>query len=304
MPRPLRIEYEGARYHVLNRGDRREDIFLSDADRLAFLDTLSRACRKTGWQVHAYCLMKNHFHLVIETPQPNLVVGMKWLLGTYTQQFNRRRGHWGHLFGGRYKAQLVDGRSTGYLRSVCDYVHLNPVRAGMIAQAELSSYPWSSYPAYLRPKLRPPWLRVDRLLGEHGLNKDTPAARRRFAKYVRSVGADEEEKAELQRGWKIGADDFSDWLGKKLGCFGRKGTRSRERIETDGALAERMVIEALAKVRWKEIDLAQKSKGHRTKVKIARQLRAETPMSRQWIARRLAIGSASYLSYLIDDNKD
>lgn len=81
---------------------------------------------KTGWQVHAYCLMSNHFHLVLETPQPNLAAGMKWLLGTYTQRFNRRHWHWGHLFGGRYKARLIDGRKPGYLRAACDYVHLNP----------------------------------------------------------------------------------------------------------------------------------------------------------------------------------
>ena len=133
MPRPLRIEYAGARYHVMSRGDLREAIFYDDADRQEFLRTLGQACLKTGWQVHAYCLMNNHFHLVIETPQPNLSLGMEWLLGTYTQRFNRRHRHWGHLFGGRYKAQLIDGRSPGYLRAACDYVHLNPVRARLIA---------------------------------------------------------------------------------------------------------------------------------------------------------------------------
>lgn len=118
--------------------------------------------------------MSNHFHLVLETPQANLALGMKWLLGTYTQRFNRRHHHWGHLFGGRYKAQLVDGRGQGYLRTVCDYVHLNPVRAGMVAPDDaLESYPWSSYPAYRTARLRPLWLRIDRLFGEHGLEEDT-----------------------------------------------------------------------------------------------------------------------------------
>ena len=129
MPRPLRIEYAGARYHVMSRGDRREPIFNDDADRQEFLRTLGQVCLKTGWQVHAYCLMSNHFHLVIETPQANLCIGMKWFLGTYTQRFNRRHQHWGHLFGGRYKAQMIDGRAPGYLRAACDYVHLNPARA-------------------------------------------------------------------------------------------------------------------------------------------------------------------------------
>ena len=101
MARPLRIQYPGAMYHVMNRGDQREDIFRDDEDRQRFLGTLTEACGKTEWQIHAYCLMRNHFHLVIETPQPNLVFGMKWLLGTYTKRFNIRHKICGHLFAGR-----------------------------------------------------------------------------------------------------------------------------------------------------------------------------------------------------------
>lgn len=102
MPRKLRVEYPGAIYHLLNRGDRREPIFRDDPDRERFLGTLGEACAKTDWQVHAYCLMSNHFHLVVETPQANLVAGMKWFLGTYTARFNRRHQLFGHLFSGRY----------------------------------------------------------------------------------------------------------------------------------------------------------------------------------------------------------
>ena len=98
MARKLRVEYPGAIYHLMNRGDRREPIFKDDEDRQRFLGTLGEACVKTGWQVHAYCLMSNHFHLVIETPQANLVRGMKWLLGVYTSRFNRRHKLFGHLF--------------------------------------------------------------------------------------------------------------------------------------------------------------------------------------------------------------
>src|SRR2546427_707368 len=90
MARKLRVEYEGAIYHLMNRGDRREPIFGDDVDRELFLETLGQACAKTDWQVHAYCLMENHFHLVVETPRANLVAGMKWFLGTYTARFNRR----------------------------------------------------------------------------------------------------------------------------------------------------------------------------------------------------------------------
>ena len=117
----------------MSRGDRREEIFRDDLDRKSFLQALGAACEKTGWQVHAYCLMGNHFHLVVETPRANLVEGMKWLLGTYTMRFNRRHKLSGHLFAGRYKSLLVDGATPGYLRTVCDYVHLNPAR-GRIAE--------------------------------------------------------------------------------------------------------------------------------------------------------------------------
>src|SRR5215469_18507550 len=132
MARKLRVEYEGAIYHVMNRGDRREPIFREDKDRLLFLETLEQACHKTDWRAHAWCLMPNHFHLVIETPKANLVAGMKWFLGTYTGRFNRKHKLFGHLFSGRYKALIVDGSGNGYLRTVCDYVHLNPVRAKLL----------------------------------------------------------------------------------------------------------------------------------------------------------------------------
>ena len=127
-----RLEYPGAMYHVMNRGDQREDILRDDQDRQKFLSTLGEACAKTEWQVHAYCLMRNHFHLVLETPQPNVVFGMKWLLGVYTKRFNIRHKLCGHLFAGRYKALVVEGSGNGYLRTVCDYVHLNPVRAKLL----------------------------------------------------------------------------------------------------------------------------------------------------------------------------
>ena len=151
MPRKLRVEYPGAIYHVMNRGDRREPIFKDDVDHWRFLDTLGEACEKSDWQVLAYCLMPNHFHLVVETPQGNLVAGMKWFLGTYTSRFNRRHKLFGHLFSGRYKALIVDGSGNGYLRTVCDYVHLNPARAKLVRKEEsLRTYRWSSWPEYLQ----------------------------------------------------------------------------------------------------------------------------------------------------------
>ena len=145
MARKLRVQYPGAIYHVMNRGDRREAIFEDDHDRQRFMETLNDACQKAAWQIHAFCLMPNHFHLVVETPQPNLTAGMKWFLGTYTVRFNRRHKEFGHLFSGRFKALVVEGSGNGYLKTVCDYVHLNPARAGLIGPEQaLADFRWSS----------------------------------------------------------------------------------------------------------------------------------------------------------------
>ena len=132
--------------------------------------------------MHAYFLMGDHFHLVLETPQPTLVAGLKWFLGTSTQRFNARHRMRGHLFAGQYKSLLVDGSDDMYLWVVCEYVHLNPVRAGLVAEeGELAEYAWSSYPHYLQaPGRRAGWLRVDRLLGESGIRRDNAAGRRIF----------------------------------------------------------------------------------------------------------------------------
>lgn len=298
MARKLRVEYPGAIYHLLNRGDRREPIFQDDLDRRRFLDTLGEACAKTDWQVHEYCLMGNHFHLVVETPDANLVAGMKWFLGTYTSRFNRRHKLFGHLFSGRYKSLIVDGSGKGYLRTVCHYVHLNPARANLIGpEAPLRAYRWSSLVEYLQPPARrPAWLRVDRLLGELGIPKDSVAGRGQFERLTeeRRRGNDPAEWKGLRRGWCLGEEPFRAELLEQM--TDRMGVNhgGRERKESAAAKAERILSEELSRRSWSVEELSRRRKSDTVKIQMARRLRTETTMSWGWIAMRLAMGTAGY----------
>ncbi len=303
MPRKLRVEYPGAIYHVINRGDRREDIFRDDADRTRFLETLGQACAKTGWQVLAYCLMSNHFHLVVETPRGNLVTGMKWFLGVYTKRFNIRHKWCGHLFAGRYKALVVEGGGDGYLRTVCDYVHLNPVRAGLLRPQEpLAKFVWSSYAQYVKaPKERWPWMRVERLFGEKGIVRDRAAGRAEFARQMErrrleEAGAD---YGALRRGWCLGSEEFKrDLLAAEADKAGANHYGS-DRFETSQEKARRIIAQELKRLGWKREDLRGRRKGDPKKVKLARRLRAETTMTLAWVAQELAMGRWGYVAQLL-----
>src|ERR1017187_3800662 len=294
MARKLRVQYPGAIYHVINRGDRREPIFKDDQDHRRFLETLGEACGKTGWQVHAYCLMLNHFHLVLETPNANLVAGMKWFLGTYTSRFNRRHKLFGHLFSGRYKSLIVDGSGDGYLRTVCDYVHLNPIRANLLQPEQpLQAYRWSSYPEYLkRAGQRASWLRVDRVLGELGIQRDDTAGRKLFAQAMEERrGKDKPgEWKLLRRGWFLGGAQLREQVLEMMGCGMGAHHGGEEKQEADEQKAQRLVLEELEKRGWTEQDLKQRRKTDALKVKMAARLRSETVMTLNWIARRLQMG--------------
>jgi putative transposase len=301
MARKLRIQFPGAIYHVMNRGDQQEAIFRDDADRRGFIQTVSDACEKTGWQVHAYCLMGNHFHMVVETPQPNLSDGMKWLLQTYTSRFNRKHGLSGHVFSGRYKAPLVEGSGNGYLRTAAEYVHLNPVRSRLVKDEQpLRIYPWSSYPAYLQAG-RPAWLRVDRVLGEFGIPGDTAAGRRRFEQVMeqRRFQADGRDYSTLRRGWFVGGDEFrQELLAQVKGRLGPNhfGPERRESAEERARriIAETVQKQGLAQGKWESL-----SASNQIKVELARRLRRETTLSLKWIAQELGVGSWKYLSNLL-----
>lgn len=161
MARPLRIEYPGAYYHITSRGNEQKDVFKSQRDREKFLEYLASATERYGAVVHAYCLMSNHFHLLLETPEGNLSQIMRHINGAYTTYFNIKRKRAGHLFQGRYKAILIE--ADEYLTELSRYIHLNPVRVGIVEKPE--QYKWSSYPHYIGQSKPPEWLRTGFILG-------------------------------------------------------------------------------------------------------------------------------------------
>ncbi|MBA3535953.1 MAG: transposase [Tatlockia sp.] len=180
MARPLRIEYPGAVYHITSRGDRREDIYLSSHDMNTFLATLGSTCERYAWHCYAYCLMNNHYHLLIETPLANLSKGMRHLNGVYTQRFNKEHNHVGHVFQGRYKSILVE--KENYLLELCRYIVLNPLRAKIVNC--LNDWQWSSYLAMTEDSTPPKWLKVDSILPLFGL--DRKKAQKAYIEFVHS----------------------------------------------------------------------------------------------------------------------
>jgi len=208
MARPLRIEFPGAFYHVINRGNAGEDIFKSDRDREKFLEYLETATERFALRIHTYCLMTNHYHLLVETPQANLSQAVKWLNVSYAAYFNRKRQRKGHLFQGRYKAILVD--ADAYLKHLSRYIHLNPLRARMVEQ--LDDYPWSSYRAFVGKAPAPEWLHTEWLLSLFGKQRKRVASN--YQRFVEEVAWDslENPDKDLIGGFLLGSSAFVDWV--------------------------------------------------------------------------------------------
>lgn len=204
MARPLRIEFPGALYHLTSRGNARQPMFLDDEDRHAFLDRLGEVIESHHWACHCYCLMTNHFHLLVETPEPNLSRGMRRLNGQYSQRFNRRHDRVGHVLQGRFKGILVEREA--HLTELARYVVLNPVRAGMATSAE--DYPWSSLRATLGLEPAPSWLKPEALLARFG----SPSRYREFVREGLGAGS----PWTGLRGALLGSDEFVERLTGRL----------------------------------------------------------------------------------------
>jgi putative transposase len=208
MARALRVEYPGAFYHVINRGNAGEAIFTTERDRVRFLDYIAKAVDRFRIKVHTYCLMTNHYHFLIETPEANLSRAIQWINVSYAAYFNRKRHRRGHLFQGRFKSILVD--ADEYLKHLSRYIHLNPLRAKVVEQ--LVSYPWSSYPAFVGKTKAPDWLEMDWLLSFFGRNRKK--AFQEYRSFVEEVdlGTVENPARELVGGFILGTVEFVDWV--------------------------------------------------------------------------------------------
>lgn len=243
MARPLRIEFPGAVYHITARGNARQKIYLDDADREAFLDILAQVVERFHWICHAYCLMDNHYHLLVETPEPTLSRGMRQLNGVYTQRFNRRHGRCGHLFGGRFKAILVEREA--YLLELCRYVVLNPVRAGLARAAK--DWRWSSYRATAGLAEAPPFLTTDWILAQFSGRRSE--AQRRYRRFV-AEGRGASPWRELKGQIYLGSEEFIEKLPQpaetveEVPRIQRQGVRpSLDRIFA-GALVDEAIVAA------------------------------------------------------------
>ena len=208
MARPLRIEFEGALHHVISRGNAGEDVFISRVDRERFYTNLEKAVERYGIRIHTFCLMTNHYHLLVETPHANLSRAMKWINVSYAAYFNRKRERSGHLFQGRFKSILV--QADEYLKNLSRYIHLNPVRARMAENPV--DHEWSSYAAFVGARPSPAWLETRWLLGTFA-GKPKVAARL-YREFVENADAAslQDPGRESARGGILGDNDFVDWI--------------------------------------------------------------------------------------------
>lgn len=323
MPRSIRIQFPGAFYHVMARGNRREPIFLDEEDRPYFLKTFAEACTMTGWRAHAWVLMSNHYHLLIETPSANLVEGMTWLQNAYTRRFNTRHQLWGRLFGDRYKAVVVQSTENDYFAHLLDYLHLNPVRAGLIRPQNgesVADFPWSSVAGgyLLKNCERPKWF-----AGELGMAAfqcaDSVAGRRKFVQRLNERAvveamegcglppSDEEVDARLsglERGWYWGSREFAEKI-LKLGSSGIKKKQGRahrysgEKKEHDEKEARQIIADGTRAAGLHRAVWAELSGADVRKVALAHLIWRHTTVSQSWIGEQLSMSSAANVSQQI-----
>ncbi len=298
MPRTLRVEYEGARYHVLNRGNYRQPLFEVHRTGESFREILYQTCERYGWILHGYVVMSNHYHLALETPLGNLSVGMQYLQSVFSNRFNKFVGERGHVFQGRYKGLLLED-STALLQ-VVDYIHLNPVRAGIVKLDDLKSYSLSSFSAFFRRKERPEFLTPAEFLHEAGGLRDSVAgmnAYHRRLNWVMEEAPEEREKkfAQLCRGWFVGSEEGKAHLAGKV-----QMGEARVNAELQKQMAELRWRQSLERgmgvLGKKPQNCMNEPKNADWKVALGAWMKSRTSVTNRWLAENLHMGHPQNVS--------
>jgi REP element-mobilizing transposase RayT len=305
MARQLRLEFPGACYHVWNRGNYRRDIFAPKGAAEAFERCLFEACARFGWGLHAFVVMRNHFHLAVETPEPNLSLGMKWLQGTWVARFNRLRGEKGRPFQGRFSAQHVEAGHA--LAQVALYVHLNPVEAGIVTPGRAGDFRPGSLNWFPR-KGRPPCLRPGTILAEAGDLADTPRGWGQYREYLAAIATEEPglraaRFKSLTRGWMVGSDEFRTALRKDLAALARR----LDRVKLRGTGDPRALLEEIWADRLKEaarllrvrLNDLPPAKSAEPKVRLAAFLKMTSSVANGWLAAHLGMGAPASVSQYV-----
>jgi len=302
MARRLRIEFPGAVYHVLNRGNYRRNLFETPGAAESFLQALDEAVERYGWKLHAFVLMPNHFHLALETPEPNLGLGMHWLQVTMAVRFNRFRSEVGHLFQGRYKSILVEDDVA--LARLVDYIHLNPVRAGLVPPDRVAGFRWSSLFRFLRG-LRTAAMTAEHWLLERGGWSDDPTGLESYREYLTELAgrhSDWESRGltGLSQGWAIGTEGWKKDIARDQAAraleAGLEINKIRELREANWNVS---LERALGEAGRSEADLETRPMRQAWKLAVAQDLRHNCGAPISWLAKHLKLGKPSSLrSYL------
>ena len=292
-------------YHVINRGNYRRDVFGTAGAAQAFEAVVTEGCERYRWRLHAYVVMRNHYHLAITTPEPNLVEGMHWLQSTFATRFNRFRSERGHLFQGRYQALLIENAAA--LARVVSYIHLNPVRAGMVAPAQAVNFRWSSLRRFCRAD-RPAWLAATDWLCALGL-EDNATGWQRYRVMLEGLAAEpgnEDDEREICSGWAIGTNGWRRAVAKDHAhlCVA-PGIAADELRELKEAKWQEVLEIALRAAGKSAAAIAEDGKGAGWKRRVAETLRREAATPYHWIARALNMGSPnSVRSWLSRDRRN
>lgn len=294
MARSLRVEYPGAVYHLLNRGNYRKPVFATPETRKTFEECLFRACERYGWRLYAYCTLSNHYHCALKTLDGNLSIGMQWFQSTFANRFNRAHQAHGHLFQGRFKSLVVE--QDEYLGPLIHYIHLNPVRAGLISIEEIETYRWSTMWYLNQKRKRQEFMDLELGLYYAGGLADTHPGHQLYRAYLTLLQEDDRKKQQLQfasmcRGWALGCKQFKEELIEKHLPVGLiRHFEGGDLQEVNRLRWETMLNECMNILGKSKTDIESDRKTASWKVMIAYFMKEHTGVSNVWLAKRLSMG--------------